>query len=150
MGESRSLTTIRRMVDDALDEWGSYFTKLEPTHYRAVQGSAEVFVHVEEDLSGMVMVRVRAPVSYEPAKLDNTNMMFLLEANDNMPIATFGVDEEHTVWVGQTLHGEWLQPEELRQTVRSVAITANCLDELISERTAGKRSIDVKPWLKEP
>jgi len=149
MSEQRSLTKVRHMVDEALARWGAYFTKLDSTHYRAVQGSAEVFVKVEEEPSGVPMVRVRAPVAYE-AQLDSTGMRFLLEANDNMPIATFGVDEEGTVFVGQSLHGEWLRPEELRQTVRAVAIAANCLDELISERTSGKRSIDVKPWLKEP
>lgn len=149
MSESRSLTQIRRMVDQALSEWGGYFTQLEPTHFRATQGSAEVHVRVVEEPSDTVVVRVRAPVSYE-AELDSMGMRFLLEANDNMPIATFGVDENGTVFVGQTLHGEWLQPEELRSTVRAVAIAANCLDELITERTAGKRSIDVKPWLKEP
>jgi hypothetical protein len=148
MSEQRSLTKVRHMVDDALAHWGAYFTQLSPTHYRATQGSAEVYVKVVEEPSGVAMVRVRAPVSYG-AELDVMAMRFLLEANDNMPIATFGVDEKGTVFVGQSLHGEWLQPEELRQTVRAVAIAANCLDELISERTSGKRSIDVKPWLKD-
>jgi hypothetical protein len=141
------LGQVKWQVDQVLEELGSYFTRIESGRYRAVQGSAEIWVEVERESDGEVLVRIRAPVAYHAAP-DTLDLTFLLQANGTMPVATFGMDDDRTISVGQTLYGEHLHPEHLRKTVRAVAIFANCLDELIAQRTDGRRSIDVKPWLK--
>ncbi len=141
------LRQVKWLVDQALDEFGGFFKKIDSGRYRAVQGSAEVFVAVEREQDGEVLVRIHAPVAYHAAP-DQLDLAFLLQANGTLPVATFALDEARTITVGQTLYGEHLHPEHLRKAVRAVALAANCLDELIAERTAGKRSIEVKPWLR--
>ncbi len=149
MADDPRVVRVRRQLDAALEEYGAYFKRVAFGHYQALQSTAEVFVDVELDDNGEVLVMVRSPVSYE-SQLGEAEYRLLLEMNGGMPTAMFGITPENTIFVGQTLFGEHLAPETLFKTVRAVALTGDALDELISAKVGGKRSIDAKPWLKRP
>lgn len=144
---STKLQQARWKIDSILESYGSFFKKLDSGRYRAVQGSAEVLVEVQLTADEVPVVHFSAPVSYN-AMVDQRDAVALLKANADLTLGAFAFDAQGAVVISYTMPIEHAPVEALKWVVRTIALAADGLDELISARTSGQRSIDAKPYLK--
>ncbi len=67
---------------------------------------------------------------------------FLLRQNDQIAFASFGLDDRGDIFLEHSVLGSSCSLEDLSASVRSVALMADALDDVIVARWGGERALD--------
>lgn len=138
------LQKLRTKIKDYLERAKLDYYVGQDGHYAISQGSAAVFIYPVQ-WEHYTLVEIIAPVAQD---IDSTRInadfaLFLTDINNKLLFGKFSFDDTYqTIWCEHVLLGDFLDARELIVALEMVALTADKYDELIAERTGGKRAID--------
>lgn len=133
---------FERILPWMKDIFGEMFgTHKEIPSFLVTAGSAQVTVTIWPWGDDDATITVRAYV-ITGAEITPELMKFLLNQNSQMRFGAFGVDDDNDIFFAHTIVGATVDKEELKASIMAVGITADLLDDKISEKWGGQRAVD--------
>jgi hypothetical protein len=142
--EHTALHTLRDKIKDYLDHAERDYYVGKDGRYAITQGSTAVFI-CPVQWEHYTLVQIFAPVAQDinSTCINAEFALFLTNLNNQLLFGKFSFDDSRqTIWCEHVLLGDFLDARELIVALEMVALTADRYDEIIAERTGGKRAID--------
>jgi hypothetical protein len=148
-GENLMVETPQELIDKTAEKVEAALNKKFPDHikfdtgsYTITRGSTQVMIQIRPFTENETCVECIANVVID-ANVDQELMKFLLRKNAELHIGGFGLLFDNTIIFQHSITGTNLDENELVTSINTVAVIADHYDDLIVEKSGGKRATDV-------
>ncbi len=131
---------IKKMIQELFGEVGAKISEDSP-HWLIPAGSAMVHVSISAWRDDMHLVEITAYVT-QGTEVTPQCMRYLLDENHTMVFGGFTLDSDGDIAFNHSAVAETCQKEDLKTMIMAVSHSADAYDDVIVERSGGKRAYD--------
>jgi hypothetical protein len=129
-------------VKNILDEHFPDYIAFDDGSFTINRGSTQVIIVIRPFTDDDTCVECSANV-VTGATISNELMRFLLRKNAELHFGSFGLLFDDTITFSNSLSGINIDANELKTTLKAIAVIADYYDDIIVEMAGGKRAADL-------
>jgi adenylate cyclase len=138
----KNIEATTKRVAEILDESFPDYLNFTNGVFTISRGSSQVMIIVRQFIDSETMVECISNV-VTGARISPDLMLFLLRKNAELHFGSFSLLFDGTITFSHSISGTNLDPNELKNSLNSVAYIADYYDDIIVDMSGGKRASDL-------